>query len=460
MTNIVQNHDAFLRQLNRYLGLLIFLMVSAYFTWSENVAITRLIKVVGRMGVMTASIWLYYRILARGAVDNFRWQEKGPLLLYGAYLLLGFASLMWSTDVGYSALQWFMTTQTMVFCYFFIKSFYLLDLYFPGHSIRFFNLLGNSAFWLILIFVVGMWISPDVFYRMTHGGEEARLGGYLMNPNELGMLACVGLAGLLFDFYRDHQRYWTAAKVLILCYGLYATGSRSSLIAAMLIIGFHIKLSSNVKLKAIAIAGILLVGPVAVQQVIFKGGDAERMEEVMSMTGRLPFWTALINEGLPREPWFGFGFMRIAYKDYFKGVHTYPGKMTHNTFIQVLMNLGFVGFTIVLFQMLFTLRAIRRSDQLKQRFLYSLMIPLMVNSLTEFGIFGETNYGILFYQLAVFFISFGLHPMLSRRQQVYLKRKRPELAELVAQLSSPRRIFPGNGNMAKPNTRNSLFTNN
>ena len=77
---------------------------------------------------------------------------------------------------------------------------------------------------------------------------------------------------------------------------------------------------------------------------IFK--DDGGIDEVLSMTGRLPFWTALLNEGIVREPFFGFGFMRINYTDYFQGLNTYPAKMTHNTFMQVLMNLGFVGFFI------------------------------------------------------------------------------------------------------------------
>ena len=54
------------------------------------------------------------------------------------------------------------------------------------------------------------------------------------------------------------------------------------------------------------------------------------MEEVMSMTGRLPFWTALIEEGLPREPFLGLVLCNRLQR-IFQGVHTYPGKMTHNT---------------------------------------------------------------------------------------------------------------------------------
>jgi exopolysaccharide production protein ExoQ len=313
---------------------------------------------------------------------------------------------MWSTDVGYSALQWFMTSQTLVFCFFFVKSLYLLDDFFPDHPIRLYNLLGNAAFILILVFVVGMWVSPDVFYRMTHGGEEARLGGYMMNPNELGMLAGVGVAGLMFDIRRNHRKWWTILKLIVLFYGLFATGSRSSLIGALLIIGFHVLQSEQKRFAIAAIVVMLMVAPIAIYKVVLKDGDPERMEEVLTLTGRLPFWQALINEGLPREPLLGFGFMRIDYKEYFQSAHTYPGKMTHNTFMQVLMNLGFVGITIVLFQMLFTTIGILNENPEKRLMLLCLLIPIIINSFTEFGVFGESNYGILFYQLIILYISF------------------------------------------------------
>ena len=136
------------------------------------------------------------------------------------------------------------------------------------------------------------------------------------------------------------------------------------------------------------------------------------------MTGRLPFWQALINEGLPKEPWKGFGFMRIAYTDAFQSVHTYAGKMTHNTFMQVVMNLGFIGLTIVFFQILFTLRGIKSlKTNESQLFFIGLFIPIVINSFTEFGIFGETNYGILFWQILVFLVSIRFSPVLNKMQQ-------------------------------------------
>lgn len=421
----LRTDEQFLRSTHWQLLVVLLCMVAAFFTWSENVAITRAIKVVGRLGVLLASYKIYKDILHHGAVDLLGWNNKGVLGGYMMYLLLGFASFMWSTDPGFSALQWFMTFQSFLFCYFFIKSLLLLDVWFPNHPIKFYNLLGNVVVVLISVFVLGMYINPDVFFRMTHGGEEARLGGYLMNPNELGMLCGVGIASLLFDVRRKYRLGWTIFKLLILFYAIYLTGSRSSLIGALLIVLYILKQSEQKKLKLIALTVIILVSPLAVYKVIFKDGDQSRVEEVMSMTGRLPFWTALINEGIPREPLLGFGFMRIDYKDFFQSTHTYPGKMTHNTFLQVLMNLGFIGLTLVLFQVFFTLRAVLKEKNELKWMLIGLFIPLLINSFTEFGIFGESNYGILFYQLILFQVSFSPKFRLRQKDRLHLEKSRP-----------------------------------
>jgi len=421
------DHSKFLNKQKWYLFWALFLMTACFFTWSENIIITRGIKVVGRLGVLYWSIMIYRNIIQYGAVNSLKTKNLLAVLMYIFYLFLGFMSLLWSTNVGYSALQLFMTAQTLVFCYYFIKSIYLLDKYFPDHTIKFYNLLGNTVFLLILIFVVGMIINPDVFYRLTNGGEEARLGGYLMNPNELGMLCGVGVAGLLFDVKRKHHVGWTIFKLLIIFYALYETGSRSSLIGAFMIISFHLKQLSDPKIIIGASLVVFSVMPYAVNKIILKDGDPERLEEILTLTGRLPFWTALINEGLPREPLLGFGFMRIDYTESFQSANTYAGKMTHNTFMQVLINLGFVGLTIIIFQLIFTFKGIAGEKEEVRLMLYCILIPLIINSFTEFGVFGESNYGILFYQLIIMYISFGYNKMLTRRQKLDLKKRRADL---------------------------------
>ncbi|AZA49458.1 O-antigen ligase domain-containing protein [Chryseobacterium carnipullorum] len=427
METLPISHQKFLKTINNQLFIVLLLMVACFFTWSENVAITRAIKVVGRMGVMFSSILIYQKIIRYGSINSLAYKNIFSPILYMGYLTLGFISFSWSTNPGFSALQWFMTFQSFVFAYFFVKSLKILDIYFEGHTIRLYHLLGNTVFILQLVFVIGMWVAPDVFFRLTDGGEEARLGGTLMNPNELGMLAGVGCACLIFDLYRFKNKVWTIIKILIIMYALYMTGSRSSLIGVLLIIFFHINQTKQKTLKFSILALVAMVAPFAVYTVILKGGDQERLEEVMSLTGRLPFWKALITEGLPREPLFGFGFMRIDYKEFFQSAHTYPGKMTHNTFMQVLMNLGFVGFTIVLFQVFFTVKSILSEQKETKLMLIGILIPIVINSFTEFGIFGESNYGIMFYQIIIFSIAFRNNNHLTRPQKIILRKKRQDL---------------------------------
>lgn len=407
---------------------ILLLMIACFFTWSENILITRTIKVIGRMGLMFSCIWIHNTIIKYGAANTMGYKNSFSPLFYLLYMGLGFISITWSTNPGFSILQWFMTFQSLVFAYYFIKSIKVCDSFFEGHHIRLYNLLGNSVFVLQFVFVIGMWIDPDTFFRLTNGGEEARLGGVMMNPNELGMLAGVGVACLIFDLYRKQNKTWTIVKILVIFYALFMTGSRSSLIGVVLVVFFHINQTKKKGLKMAIIGGVLLVIPFAINQIILKGGDKERMEEILTLTGRLPFWQALITEGLPREPLLGFGFMRIDYKEFFQSVHTYPGNMTHNTFMQVLMNLGFVGLCIVVFQMFFTFQAFFSENKETRLMLIGILIPILINSFTEFGIFGESNYGILFYQMIIFSVSFKNKTNLTHVQKLHLKKRRPELS--------------------------------
>ena len=131
-------------------------MVAGFFTWSENIIITRGLKVVGRIGV-TIYIWYIYRSIVNfGAITSFNWRNLLSPLLYMIYLLLGFASIMWSTNPGYSTLQWLMDVECLVFSYFFMRCISLIEIYFPESDIRFYNIMGNVTFILILIFIIGL----------------------------------------------------------------------------------------------------------------------------------------------------------------------------------------------------------------------------------------------------------------------------------------------------------------
>ena len=403
---------------------IVFFKIAGYFTLTESIGLTRVLKIIIRM-TMTAWIWMIYRKLIRqGNIPSFEWTNSLAPFLYGLYLFLGFASLLYSTNPGYSLLQLTMNLESFLFAFLFIKTFLLLRSYYPEAQIRLSIIFGPAVFFILAAFIVGMYIDPDKFYRLTHGGEEARLGGYLMNPNELGMLAIVGIASCFAELARGGRKFWQIFMIAVMLYALILTGSRSSMIGFMLVVFYFINQSNKTKLKLAVYAGVILSIPVIVNTIFIKQGD---IGEVMSMTGRLPFWKALLTEGLPKEPFFGFGYMRIAYTEAFQSVHTYAGKMTHNTFIQVLMNLGFVGFFVILMQMATTLRGFRKSPiKADKIFFVGVFIPILINSFTEFGIFGEANFGILFYQFLIWLFALRCSMQFSLKQSLTLKKKRPD----------------------------------
>lgn len=403
-------------------------MLGGYFAWSNSAGFNMLFKLSSRI-LMTAAIYLISRRIAhRGAIASFKWENKLSPLLYIAYLGLGLLSLLWSTDVAYSVLQWVMDMTSLVFAYYFIGCFVMLDRYFPNHPIRMYKILGHAIFILIGIFVIGFFTHPTAFMRMTHEGEEYRLGGFMMNPNELGMLAGVGMACYMLCLYQKGYRAWTLIKIFILLFAVVLTGSRSTIIGVLIIAFYHINQSSKRWLKIAMYAAGAMALPLVVNTLIIKSAANGGLGEVMSMTGRLPFWTALVTEALPKEPLLGYGFQRIYYTLYFSGVHTYSASMAHNTFLQALMNLGLIGFAIVLLQFFFTMRAFVLTRDMKLKLMTaSILIPVMINSFTEFGIFGETNYGILLYQVLIFYLSLRINPRLSSLEKLFLRKKRPDL---------------------------------
>lgn len=388
-----------IRNIGAVLTVIMFIKVGGFFSIFEDRTLGQIYKVITRVGMTGATLMVFWRVKGIIGMSNIKYQNAMPLILYSLYLALGFASFTWSTKVAYSALQWFMTFESMVFVVIYMKTIALVNEHFTDKAIDLIKLFSQVIFFILFIMVIGSFIDPDLFYREMRGGEEKRFGGYFQNPNELGMLASIG-AALCFLYVQREKRFMPGFMMFVCVLALLLTASRSSLIGFLMIIGILIMKSDHKKLKIAMVGGGILAVPVAIRFIIFKDGGG--VDEVLSMTGRVPFWSALLNEGIVREPFFGFGFMRIDYTDYFQGRNTYAGHMTHNTFMQVLLNLGFVGFFIAFWQVVSTFKnwVIEKGHRYSDFFI-AMVIPVIINSLTEFGIFGDANYGILFWQFLI-----------------------------------------------------------
>ncbi len=396
--------------------------VAGYFSIVEERAVNQIFKTISRLGMTGSILFVQYKLKKLGCPTSFKYENILAPILYLVYLAIGFASFGWSTDPGYSALQWFMTFESFVFVFFYMRVVAMVNHYFPERRIDLVKVFTWAFFPIMIIFIIGAFVEPDTFYRSMRGGEETRLGGWIMNPNELGMLSSMAaaLAYLYITKSEKKSKVWGTLMIIVAIVVLAMTSSRSSAIGFLLIMGVLVLISDNVKLKIAMVAAGLIALPLLVKFVIFK--DDGGVEEVMSMTGRLPFWKALLGEGIVREPFFGYGFMRINYTDYFQGLNTYPAKMTHNTFMQVLMNLGFVGFFVTFWQLVVTTRvALLKKTGIYRDFFIAVYIPIIINSFTEFGIFGEANYGIIFYHYLILLYVVEIKTRLTARENVQLK---------------------------------------
>jgi hypothetical protein len=446
------------------LTVILLLRISSYFMISEEVAVTQFFKTGLRLALTFICGILFLR--HHKNVLPFKHVNWLPVAGYITYLALGASSLLWSTGFHDSLLQLAMDVETFVFVFFFMQVFYAtckntsalnsapvpvpalpsalapipalssapnsahapvpnsVPVPVPALSsalapvpalpsvpalssapalvLALSNIVAHTVFFIGVGFALGLYINPDAFYRLTHGGEVSRLGGFIINPNELGMLLVVGVTAFLFDFFKDGKlRIRNLLAISFLVWLLVMTGSRSSFIALMLVIAIY-ALTRPGKLVRIGMLGAgLLFAVFTGYKVFVKMGDTS---EVMSMTGRLPFWSDLLRYNFPKEPWLGFGYMRIDYTDKFDSLNAYAGAMTHNTFLQVLLGLGLTGLFLVLIQLgLFAQASLQNRNIQVRRYIMLSFIPLFINSLTEFGIFGETNYGILFYLMLNFY---------------------------------------------------------
>lgn len=395
----------FAKRLQRFLILLLFFRIISYFVLTDSVAIVQITKASLR-GFLTLllAIILFFQT-SHGKVDRrFRFLQITPIVLYVLYLTLGAASLFWTSSFSSSALQWVMDLEGFIFAWMFMCVFYSYKQHDPNNYFELSKLIAPAVLMVAIGFFLGIYLDPDKFYRLTHGGNVARLGGFIINPNELGMLFVIGISCYLpLLFHSGRLRISVVLSMLLLTYLLILTGSRSSMIGLLLVLIMYAVLYGNNVSKLAIIVGAFALVPMAGWSFFVKQGQ---ITELFTLTGRIPFWQDLLTYNFPKEPWLGFGYMRIDYADKFDSLNAYAGAMTHNTFLQVLLGLGMGGLLLVLIQLFVFLYFLSKiaNKPLKQS-LGLLLIPLLINSLTEFGIFGETNYGIIFYLFLVFTVS-------------------------------------------------------
>lgn len=384
--------------------LVLSLRIISYFSFNDDIAIVQMFKASLRISLSVIVVIASLKLRQGSSKFTCNYYSPLPIWLYVGYLFLGLTSLLWTTSVNESLKQLLMDLEGFVFALFFMQMIGLFKEKYQSQTFNFDKIIASSILPIAMIFAIGMYVDPENYYRLTHGGQVSRLGGYIINPNELGMLLVVGIACWMPQLNVEVK--YRISRIMIISFLIWLlvlTGSRSSFVGMLLVISTYALLHKSKVFKLILVVGILLLVSLVGIGIFIKQND---IEEVISLTGRIPFWKDLLTYNFPEAPWLGYGYMRIDVNDKFESINAYSGGMTHNTFLQALLGLGLVGFTLVATQIVAFFHAIYycRDNAIKPVILM-VFIPVFINSLTEFGIFGETNYGIIFYLMLVFAVS-------------------------------------------------------
>ena len=165
-------------------------------------------------------------------------------------------------------------------------------------------------------------------------GGRIQYVGIFNDPNDLGMLfvMCVPMAAYLAGRggWMGLKRLFWAVVVAVLVYGIYLTDSRGTLLALVAIFGIYVWLRRGVwvasVLGAIALAGMMLL-PSRLQEM--EVSEESAMDRVYSWYEGMQMFR--------NHPIFGVG--KDAYTDMYQ-------LTAHNSLVLVLAELGFIGFTL------------------------------------------------------------------------------------------------------------------
>lgn len=163
-------------------------------------------------------------------------------------------------------------------------------------------------------------------------GNRIQYVGIFNDPNDLGLLFAATIPMAFFLSRRGGfigRLFWLAAAVLLL-YGVYLTNSRGAFLAVLVIGGVYVWHH-----RGMLTAGVLGVAGLTVMQLL-----SSRMQELdpeeSSAFGRVDAWYAGL-EMFRSSPLFGIG----------AGNFTDHNDLTaHNSFVLVLAETGFLGFTL------------------------------------------------------------------------------------------------------------------
>lgn len=227
---------------------------------------------------------------------------------------------------------------------------------------------------------------------------QARYIGIFNDPNDMGMFLVMNIPIVVFFLTSTSSKVlkllWIATLV-ILCLGIYWTGSRGSLVGFMAVLFSFFYLRFG-KVKSLVLGGLSV--PVLL---IAMGSFRSISKDDESSMQRLTAWYEGI-QMLGHRPLFGFGKERFL---------EYHPKVAHNSFVTIMAELGVLGyvlwmtFLLLCFMMLLKVTKLKTqlenpSEQVKQEIAMATYLVISLVGYCSTAFFISRSYIMFFYIFA------------------------------------------------------------
>ena len=314
------------------------LLVIFVIPWEEVITISGIGSVTRILGVLLTAIWMG-SILHSGQIRKIR-----PLhLVILAFILWNFVSLLWTSDLEDS------TSRLITFVQLGILIWIIWDIYTTPTLVR----AGMQAY------VLGAWVSVYstlsnyLAGNLAHAGSKwTRYSGFGFNANGLAIVLAIGLPiawYLVTSETRRTQlfsilRIVNAAYVPFAMFAILLTASRGGLLATLPFLFYFFSTLTRIKLTQRILLSFGLMGVLYFVQPLIPQASLDRLSTTSSeitdgdLNGRRTIW----EEGLEvfaTSPIGGVGTGTFQN-------HVANGKVAHNAYISVLVELGIVGFSL------------------------------------------------------------------------------------------------------------------
>lgn len=269
----------------------------------------------------------------------------------------------------------------------------------------------NYATWALFIGGIFSVISPYFFGFGSVGDYTLkRYGGLWGDPNEFAALLLILIPLSIMIFFTDHKlinKIISAMTSLVLLWGLILTYSRGGFLSLglMLILAMYKLVTGKNRLKILAISIPCIIITFIIFYYTFADQFLARMETLRvlenssavrtegSLSQRYVYYFQLSPKLFMQHPVFGVGFREFIFNNPY-------GQVTHNTYLEVLVGmgaLGFIPFTTILF---LSWKDLRSAQKIKNNdpFVHSYAVAL------EIGFVG--------YLFAALFLSLDINKVL------------------------------------------------